>query len=498
MKQTAHIAIDLGAESGRLVLGIVSDDQLESHEVHRFAHRPVDTPTGLCWDLTGIWNQITTGLKKAASVSGDYQANVQNIGVDTWGVDGALLSKDGTLLGLPYCYREPSFEDAAARVHQRVSSEDVFCQTGVMTMSINTLYQIEHRRSMSPTVLDAADQFLFMPDLFNWLLSGRMAIEQTIASTSQMLDARTGDWNLDLLQSVGLPTRFLSSPVAPGTKLGKLRASLAQSCCLPGDTQVIAVPGHDTACAVAAIPADRSTNWSYISSGTWSLLGSEIDKPVINDSAREQGFTNELGFNDTVRFQRNIVGLWVLQQIREEFRGNAVSLTYPEMVELAQRCEPMRSLIPMNVPELHYRGGMIDRINAMLSSTGQPTALSPGELTRCCIDSLALEYNRAIQQLDALLDRSTDVIHIVGGGGKNELLNQVAADVTNRRVVVGPYEASSAGNLLVQAAATGNHAIGPSSLSQDSSGVMTYSPKAEFDLRRIRVKYAAMCKKHEE
>lgn len=456
MPQPAHIAVDLGAESGRVIVGTVVDGKLSMHEAHRFRHLPVPTPQGLCWDFTGLWRQILDGLAQAAQHIQATGAQAVSVGVDTWGVDWTLVSPESTLLGTPRCYRDPAFTQAFERVTGKVPPREIYEATGIGLMALNTLYQYESRAAAEPTALAAGGRVLFMPDLFHWMLSGVATVERTIASTSQMLDVRTGDWNRALLERLGLPTAPLTTPVDAGTAVGTLLPAVARETGLPESVQVVLPPSHDTASAIAAVPADAETDWCYLSSGTWSLLGAELDTPCITDAAAQANFTNELGVSGTVRFLKNIAGLWLVQEVRRQLDRDGQSMDYPELTRLAAEAQPFRTLIPVNDPDFARPGGMPGRIQDYARQTGQPVPETPGCLVRCCLESLALEYRNALGDLERVLGKRFGVLHLVGGGGKNALLNGMTASAIGRRVVVGPDEGTAMGNLLTQAMGTGH------------------------------------------
>ncbi|MEM1026660.1 MAG: rhamnulokinase family protein [Planctomycetota bacterium] len=458
MANSAHLAIDLGAESGRVMVGVFADGGLTLEEAHRFLHVPVDTPNGLRWDVTGIWREIVDGLKQAAVLCASHGWTPVSVGADTWGVDFTLMGRSGVMLGLPSCYRNPSFVEAMALVHHRVPEPEVYAATGIQTMPFNSLYQLDERLRLTPEAVHAAHTLLFMPDVIHWLLSGVMKVERTIASTSQMLDARTGTWNTDLLHKLGLPESILPEPVDPGTEIGTLRESLVETTGLPETLKIIAPGSHDTASAVAAVPYTQREGSAYLSSGTWSLLGVELEDALINDDTNAAEFTNELGTGGRVRFLKNIAGLWLVQQSRAQLREDGLTdeqANYAALTQAAAEAEPLRSVFPANHPSLAAPGKMVDRIRALCAACGEPEPQTPGQIVRSCLDSLALEYRATLGKLEALTNMTIHTLHIVGGGGQNQLLNQLTADATRKRVVVGPYEASAAGNLLVQARASG-------------------------------------------
>ncbi len=459
MTATASIAIDFGAESGRVAVGLLDGDgddaRLSLHEVHRFLHTPVPMPDGLAWDFTHLWQQVLEGLRAAQRFCDDRGAEAVSIGVDTWGVDWSLVGPGGELLGLPRCYREPAFAAARDGVLQQAGAGAVYDATGIAILPFNTLYQVAERHGRSPGLFAEGATLLFMPDLFNWMLTGRAVVERTIASTSQMVDARTGTWNTDLLERLDLPTHTLGEIVDPGDTVGELRDGVREATGLPGSLRVIAVPSHDTASAVAAVPADGGGSWCYLSSGTWSLLGAELDEPCINPDSAAANFTNELGLNGTVRFLRNIAGLWPVQEVRRQLEGEGKRYDYAALTEAAAGASPLRTLIPVNDPVFAEPGRMIDKVKAYARQTDQAEPGDVGAVVRCCLESLAMAYRATVEDLEGLLGRRFEVLHIVGGGGKNGLLNRMAAHATGLRVVVGPEEATVVGNLLTQAMGLG-------------------------------------------
>jgi rhamnulokinase len=455
MSQPAHLAIDFGAESGRVIVGTLADGRLSLHEAHRFRHLPVPTPAGLCWDLTGLWQQVLEGLRRAAGYLDEQGLEPVSVGVDTWGVDFSLISPNGVLLGLPRAYRDPDFNAAFDRVVDQVPAASIYAQTGIQLMPLNSLYQYASRHAQEPGIFAEASDLMFMPDLFHWLLSGKVSVERTIASTSQMVDVRRGDWNRDLLAQLNLPTGPLKPPVDPGTVLGTLTADVASATGLPPSVQIVLPPSHDTASAVAAVPAAPDTSWCFLSSGTWSLLGAELDEPCINEATAAANFTNELGMAGKTRFLKNIAGLWLVQEVRRDLERQGQPLDYAELTQQAAGAEPFRTLLPVNDPAFAQPGGAIDRIRAYAKQSGQPVPETVGQLVRAGLESLALEYRQTIDTLEELLDRRFDVLHLVGGGGKNGLLNRMAADATGKTIVVGPDEATAMGNLLTQAQGLG-------------------------------------------
>lgn len=453
--RTAHIAVDLGAESGRVVLGVLDQGRLELVECHRFEHASLPTPVGSCWDLTGLWREVLSGLRVAAAQAARRGLLPVSVGVDTWGVDWTLLSSAGELLGLPRCYRDPAFPAAMRRVTARVPEARLYAATGTQLLPFNTLFQYAERHAREPRLGADGARLVFLPDVMHWLLCGELRNELTIASTSGMLDARTCGWRRDLLDELGLPTAPLGALTPAGMVLGRLLPQVVAATGLPATTRVVLPPTHDTAAAIAAVPAERGTDWCYLSSGTWSLLGAELAAPQVTAAAAAANFTNELGIDGSVRFLKNITGLWLVQQLRSGFAGDGAPPSYAELTEMAAGVEPLRTLIPVADPRFAMPDDMATAIRDYAAQTGQPVPTARGQLVRCCLESLALEYRRTLEQLERLLGASFEVLHVVGGGSKNGLLNRMTAHATGRRVVVGPQEATAMGNLLTQARGLG-------------------------------------------
>jgi len=460
MGDEAHLAIDLGAESGRAIVGsFARDGTLALNEVHRFPNRGVRLPSGLHWDLTGLWLNVMDGVSRGAAWAGARGAALRSIGVDTWGVDFALLGESGELLHLPRHYRDERNHAAFERTIARLGHDAIYHATGIQFMALNTLYQLVALRDAEPGLLERARHLLFMPDLVNCFLTGSMCVEATVASTSQMLDARDGSWARSLLDRVPLPHHFLHDVVRDGTDVGPLRGDVLDATGAPAETRVIAPASHDTASAVAAVPADRSRrDWCFLSSGTWSCMGAELDSPCITDAAREENFTNEGGAAGAIRFLTNLVGLWLVQECRRDFERRGRAHDYAELAALAAAAPPFRTLINPAHPPFLSPGDMPAKIAALARATKQPEPRAEGEFIRACLEGLALGYRHTLERLERVLGRRFDVIHVVGGGSRNDLLNQMTADATGRDVFAGPEEATAMGNLLVQATASGRFA----------------------------------------
>ena len=456
IQDSVYLAVDLGAESGRVVAGAFDGARISLEEVHRFSNGPVNVMGRLHWDVLRLWSDIQAGLAKAAQRYGD---RVAGIGLDTWGVDFGLLDANDELLGNPYHYRDSRTDGMMERAFEKVSREAIFDATGIQFMQLNTLFQLVAMVEAQSPVLDVAQTLLMMPDLLNFWLTGRKANEFSDATTSQCYDPRAGTWAYGILEKLGIPTRIFRDGdkdriVPPGTVLGTLLPSVMEEtglCAVP----VIAPATHDTGSAVAAVPMDPE-NAIYLSSGTWSLMGVESKVPIINAEMLAYNLTNEGGVDGTFRLLKNIMGLWLVQECRREWQRAGEDHDYGEMVEMAADARPFGPLIYPGDDRFLAPGDMSTRIQAFCRETGQAIPETKGAVLRCALESLALEYRWVAEKLDALTGKRLGTIHIIGGGSKNELLDQFAADATGRTVVTGPIEATALGNVLVQAIALGH------------------------------------------
>lgn len=441
------LAFDLGAESGRAVLGLLEGGRLTVRELHRFPNTPLEVAGHIHWNVPVLLDEMKKAMRACGVAAPGGPAS---LGVDTWGVDFGLLARDGNLLGLPFCYRDARTRGAMEDYFRLVPREALYEATGIQFMPFNTLFQLYAMvRDRSP-LLDAAADLLLMPDLFNYLFTGNKNSEFTIASTSQMLDPRTRDWIPGLFQAMGLSKKILRPIVEPGTVLGPLRPELAAETGLRG-VPVVATAGHDTAAAVAAVPA-RPGNWAYISSGTWSLVGVEEKAPIINERALARNFTNEGGVAGTIRFLKNVTGLWLVQQCRKAWEG-ARALSYAELTEAAAEAPPFQALIDPDDPAFLNPPDMPEAIRDYCRRTGQAPPASEAGLVRSILESLALKYRLVVDQMEEVIGRPVDRIHIIGGGSRNRLLCRFTAEATGRPVSAGPAEATAVGNILVQAMA---------------------------------------------
>lgn len=439
-----HIACDLGAESGRVMLAAFDGQRLTLEEVHRFPNGPVRVLGSQRWNLLGIYRDILQGLRLVAARG----LPIHSVGVDSWAIDYALIRGVEPLLRTPYHYRDVRRETAYRQARNPEFERLVFEETGIQFMPINTLYALLADQAEDAPLLDSAERLLLVADWVQYLLCGRAVAEATNASTTQLYDPRHGAWSEKLIAHFQFPRHLFPDIVPAGTVLGQLLPEVKAETNL-GAVQVIAGCTHDTAAAVAAVPA-QGDDWAYLSSGTWSLIGVELPEPLINDDARAANFTNEVGYGGTIRFLKNIIGLWLLQECRRIWAREGQEHDYATLTRLAAEAPPLRSLIQPNDPRFHCPTDMPAEIRAFCRETDQPEPQTPGEHARCIFDSLALLYAAKLEELERLTGRRVRALHIVGGGSKNELLNQLAADAIGRPVVAGPVEATALGNVLSQ------------------------------------------------
>jgi rhamnulokinase len=453
MADQSYLAVDLGAESGRVVAGLFDGSRVELQELHRFRNGPVSIGGTLRWDLVNLWREIQSGIAKAGAEFGD---SIRSIGVDTWGVDYVLLNKNEELLGLPYCYRDPRTNGLMNHTFTNVPKAEIFAQTGLQFMEINTLYQLVAMNQQDPELMRQAATFLMIPDFVNWLLSGSKVVEFTNATTTQCFNATNRNWAFDLLNKLELPTDMFPEVVAPGTKLGTLREDVARQAGVPR-FDVVAPATHDTGSAVVACPTELSgtAKWAYISSGTWSLMGVEVPNAILTDEALKFNVTNEGGVDDTYRLLKNIMGLWLVQQCKVSFERSGKNFDYLELATLAASAPAFRSIFDCNDNRFLSPDDMPSAIASWCRDTNQPEPESEGQFIRSCLESLAIKYGRVLRGLQKLTGVPIEVLHIVGGGTKNELLNQFTANACGCPVVTGPVEATALGNVLIQARSSG-------------------------------------------
>lgn len=447
MNARNFLAFDLGAESGRAVLGTIENGKLAAREVRRFPNDPVSVAGRLHWGVPKLLDEMKQALKECAGSGG-----LESIGVDTWGVDFGLIGRNGEMLGLPYSYRDPGIQTAMERYFDLVPRETLYDLTGIQFMAFNSLFQLFSLVREGSPLLKAASDLLFMPDLFNYLFTGKKTAEATIASTSGFLNPRTQAWEKGLLEAMGVSSGILREILQPGTVIGPIEKRLDKEMGLAG-VPVTATAGHDTAAAVAAVPAEGG-DWAYISSGTWFLVGVEVPGPIITTESRESNFTNEGGVGGRVRFLKNVAGLWLLQQCRKSWEKER-KWTYGELMAAAEAAPRFGALIDPDSPDFLNPPDMPEAIASFCLKTGQAPPETIGAHTRCILESLALKCRHVLVQLEQMRKRPLQTIHIIGGGCQNTLLCHLTADAAGLPLVAGPAEATSAGNILVQAMAAG-------------------------------------------
>ncbi len=455
-RKRTYLAVDLGASSGRVLGAHFFGKRVSLDEIHRFPNGPVATAGHLYWDVLRLWSEIQDGFRLADQ---NHGGEIAGIGIDTWGVDFALLGRDNQLLGNPFHYRDPQVKGMIEKATQTVTQEEIFAETGLQFLEINTLFQLLALRHRQAPILEMASSLLMMPDFFNWLLTGERASELTDASTTQFFNPRTKDWSRSLLNRLKLPTEILQPIVPPGTILGKLLPSVCQATGLQA-VPVIAPGTHDTASAVLAVPTQSSAaahpDWCYISSGTWSLMGVELTGPIINERCRAYNFTNEGGVNGTTRLLKNINGLWLIQECRRIWARQGHDASWDQLLAMAEQAEPLRSLIDPDNARFMAPEDMPAEIARYCRETHQPIPDSEGAVIRCALESLALRYRTVLTWLEDLTGGTMSTIHVVGGGSQNRQLCQMTSTACDRSVVAGPAEATALGNVMLQAIASGD------------------------------------------
>jgi len=454
MADKTYLAVDLGAESGRVMAGRFDGSTVSLEQFHRFPNTPVNLGGTLRWNLPGLWSEIQKGLQEAQS---QLNGSAVSVGVDTWGVDFILMNRNDELLGQPWNYRDSRTDGMMQKAFSRVPRADIFASTGLQFLQFNSLYQLLAMCEHDPELVAQAKTFLMVPDFFHWCLSSSRVVEFTNATTSQMLSAQSRDWAVDLLHRFEIPTEMFPEVVSPGTNLGTLRNEVANTTGL-GKINVIAPATHDTGAAVAAIPTSQTgkPDWAYISSGTWSLMGVETKEAILTPQALERNVTNEGGVDGTWRLLKNIMGLWLVQRCRLAFSQRNRDYDYSQLIRLATEAPAFQSLIDPDRPEFLSPADMTVAIAEECRRTEQPVPGTEGQFIRCALESLALKYRMVLGWLEELTGVPVTVIHIVGGGTQNRLLNQFTANACGRPVMTGPIEATALGNVLIQARANGD------------------------------------------
>ena len=491
-KSARFLAFDLGASSGRGVLGLLDGEMLKLREIHRFPNGPVQILDSIHWDVLQILVEMKSALDLCVK---DYGPELDGIGVDTWGVDFGLVGRNDTLLGHPYHYRDKFTDGMMEEAFKRVPREEIFQRTGIQFMKLNTLYQLLAMSLANSPLLDVAETLLMMPDLFNFLLTGKRFAEFTIATSTQFYDPREKNWSKPLFDKLDLPYHILPEIIPAGTEIGPILPSIGDEVGL-GAVPVIAPACHDTGSAVGAVPA-RGDDWVYISSGTWSLLGVEIPEPIITDLTLKYNFTNEGGVGNTIRLLKNITGMWLVQECKRIWEEAGDDLSFDDLTRMAAEAPPLVSVIEPNYEPFLDPGDMPQRIRDFCKETGQPIPEEKSAVIRCILESLALKYRWGLEKLEEILGRRLNVIHIIGGGCQNKLLCQLAADATGRQVVSGPVEATAIGNIMMQALTMGY--VGSIAEARDlirrSFDVVTYEPEATAGWDDIYDRYLEIMEK---
>lgn len=444
-----YLAIDLGAESGRVIAITLNGNRIALKEVHRFENKPVRLPDGLYWDVLRLWTEIKEGI--AAAVKSGMM--LDGIGLDTWGVDYALLDRAGALLGNPFHYRDARTDGILVETFKRLPREEIYKHTGIQIMQINTVYQLFSMALKNSPLFDVAQVLVTIPDLFNFWLSGEITCEFTNATTTQCYDPRNQDWAWQVLEALGIPKYIFHEITQPGTVLGPLLPVVAEEIGT-GGVPVIAPACHDTGSAVVAVPAEKK-NFAWISSGTWSILGVEVSQPIISSQTLKYNFTNEGGVCGTWRLSKNVMGLWLVQECKRSWEACGEQLSYTEITHLAREARPFLAVVDPDDNSFLQPGDMPARIQAYCNRTSQPVPQSKGEIIRVALESIALKYRWVLNHLEEIIGAKLEPVHIIGGGIQNCLLNQFTADATGRIVVTGPVEATAIGNGLMQALALG-------------------------------------------
>jgi rhamnulokinase len=449
METKSFLAFDLGATSGRSILGTIEHGRLQMKELTRFPNQMLQIGDHFHWNIYSLFEHF----KAALAAVKQEGVSISSIGIDTWGVDFALIAKDGTILGAPYAYRDPHTQGMPDKYFEIVPREKVYQLTGIQVMNFNSLYQLFALKQNKSSLLEAASEMLFMPDALSYLLTGEKVVEYTIASTSQILNPRTKQFESQLLEAAGVSPSLLGKIVLPGQTIGTLTNSLAEESEL-GKIPVIAVAGHDTASAVAAIPAENE-RFAFLSSGTWSLMGIEVKDAIINEETFTLNFTNEGGIEGTTRFLKNITGMWLLEQCLKEWKKEGISYAYEKLVKMAESAPAFQSLIDPDHPSFANPACMTKAIAEYCETTNQKAPSTHAEFVRCIFESLSLKYKYVLGKIKGLAPFAIEKLHVIGGGSKNPLLNQWTANALGIPVVAGPSEATSIGNIMIQAKAAG-------------------------------------------
>ena len=443
------LAIDLGADSGRGIVGELEDKKITLHEINRFNNQIVRIFGGDYWNIYDLYEKIKLSIKKAFVEYGE----LSGIGIDSWGLDFVFLDKYGSIIGLPNTYRDSRLDGMAQRFFKRISKEIIYKKTGIQFLKFNTLYQIYAYKLRNPEMFQYVDKILFLPDYLNYLFTGEKLNEYTISSTSQILKARNKQWSDVIVKSIGISKSLFFNVTEPGSIIGRMHPKIKEELNVPS-VDFLLVPSHDTASAIVAVPA-KEDGWAYLSSGTWSLLGVELNEPIINDEAYKNNCTNEGGAFNKIRFLKNVSGMWLLQESKRIWEESGIKYSYDDLIENASKAKPFQGFIDPAAGIFLKPNNMPEAINEFLLKTGQGEIKDHFSIVRVILESLAFKYREVIEILQNLTNKDINVLHIIGGGSKNDLLNQMTADSTGLKIIAGPTEATALGNILVQAKAKG-------------------------------------------
>jgi len=449
-QEKQYIAVDLGAESGRVMLGVASAEKLVLEEIHRFDNVPIEKDSVLRWDFAMLFSEVKAGIGLAVKSA---KQKVWGIGVDGWGAGMGLIDEQGKLIENPYHYRSSTIK-MMEKAYELMPKREIYENTGLQFMPFNDIYRLLEMRLSNYEPLAKAKNVIFIADLFSYYLSGQVFGEYTLAGCTQLVNMKTGQWSKEIFDRLSLPIEKMPKIVKPGTVVGRLTEGVAKELGCKR-IPVIAVASHDTGSAVAAVPARDNKNWAYLSSGTWSLLGVEVPEAIINDMTFKYDFTNEGGVENTIRLLKNVMGLWLVQQCRRQWQRDGFELSYSELTKMAEKAIPFVAYIDPDCNEFFAPGDMPAKINKYLADTGQSRIDDKGQMIRVILESLAFKYRLVIERIEQTIGNSIDCLHIVGGGIKNEMLCQFTANATGKKVITGPVEATASGNILMQAMATG-------------------------------------------
>ena len=466
------LAFDFGASSGRAIIGCFDGDKITLEEVHRFSNDPVSVGGTVYWDVLRLFYEIKQGIVKA-KIAGGFDS----IGIDTWGVDFGLIDSEGKLMENPVHYRDTRTAGLVEESFKTMPKEKLYGITGIQFMELNTLFQLISLKKYRPWMLERADKMLFMPDLFGYMLTGKMCAEYSIASTSQLIDLETKSWSEEIIDSFGIKKSLFAPLVKPGTVLGELSKEICEECGVD-PVPVISVCGHDTQSAITSVPCEDG-NFAFLSSGTWSLFGTELGKPIVNETSMNINITNEGGFDGSTGFLKNIIGLWLIQESRRQWKREGEEYSYADLEKLALAAEPFKCFIDPDAPEFVPHGNIPERVREFCRKTGQFVPETVGEIMRCIYESLAMKYRLTFEKLRECTERDYPVIHVIGGGTKDGLLCQMTANSCDRTVKAGPIEATVMGNVAVQLMSDGSvKNIGQArKIVAESSELKTFEPK---------------------